>query len=202
LLDRLRLAWLRARHPGLDVDRRASTNLALARFSLGPGARLRLAPGVVTERRRGRLHFELGAGARVEVGEGTWLRTELGEVHVIAFAGARIEIGPEGLLNACHLSAKRGVTLGRRVWVGAGSRILDSDQHDLDAARPERSEPVRIGDHAWIAADVTVLRGVAIGAHAIVGTRSLVTRDVPAHALAFGVPARVRGLVGDRSKAR
>jgi acetyltransferase-like isoleucine patch superfamily enzyme len=47
-----------------------------------------------------------------------------------------------------------------------------------------------------------VLRGVSIGAHAIVGTRSLVTSDVPAHGLAFGVPARVRGVVGDRSKAR
>ena len=38
--------------------------------------------------------------------------------------------------------------------------------------------------------------------NAIVGARSLVTRDVPAHGLAFGIPARVRGLVGDRSKAR
>jgi len=40
------------------------------------------------------------------------------------------------------------------------------------------------------------------GAHAVVGTRSLVTGDVPAHALAFGVPARVRGVVGDRSRTR
>jgi len=123
-------------------------------------------------------------------------------VHVIAFAGARIEVGPEAFLNGCQLSAKREVVLGRRAWIGPGSRVFDSDQHDLDAARPERSEPVRIGDHVWIAADATVLRGVSIGAHAVVGTRSLVTSDVPAHALAFGVPARVRGVVGDRSRTR
>ena len=201
-LDRVRLAWLRARHPGLDLDPGASSNLAHARYALAPGARLRIAAGVVTERLRGRLHFDLGPGARVEIGEGAWLRTEICEVHVIAFAGARIEIGPEAFLNGCHLSAKRSVVLGRRAWVGLGSRVFDSDQHDLDAARPERVEPVRIGDYAWVASDVTVLRGGTIGAHAIIGTRSLVTSDVPAHGLAFGVPARVRGVVGDRSKAR
>ena len=201
-LDRSRLAWLRFLHPGLEIDRRASSNLAHARYELAPGARLRIEAGVVTERLRGRLHFHLGPGAQVEVGEGTWLRTEICEVHVIAFAGARIEIGPEAFLNGCHLSAKREVVLGRRAWVGPGSRVFDSDQHDLDAARRERVDRVLIGDHAWIASDVTVLRGVSIGAHAIVGTRSLVTRDVPAHGLAFGVPARVRGVVGDRSKTR
>jgi maltose O-acetyltransferase len=86
--------------------------------------------------------------------------------------------------------------------VGLGSRVFDSDQHDLDVQRPERIEPVAIGDHAWIASDVTVLRGVSIGAHAVIGTRSLVTSDVPPHGLAFGVPARVRGVVGDRSRTR
>ena len=201
-LDRLRLGWLRARHPGLDLDRNASSNLAHARYTLAPGARLQIAAGVVTERLRGRLHFDLGPGARVEIGEGTWLRTEIGEVHVIAFAGARIEIGPEAFLNGCHLSAKREISLGRRAWVGLGSRIFDSDQHDLDVQRPERTERVAIGDHVWIASDVTVLRGVSIGSHAVIGTRSLVTNDVPPHGLAFGLPARVRGVVGDRSKTR
>lgn len=201
-LDRVRLAWLRARLPGLEIDPGASANLAHARYVLGPGARLRIAAGVVTERLRGRLHFELGPGAQVEIGERAWLRTEIDEVHLVAFAGARMKVGPEALLNGCHLSAKREVVVGRRSWVGPGSRVFDSDQHDLDAARPERSDPVAIGDHVWIASDVTVLRGVRIGDHAVVGSRSLVTNDVPPHALAYGVPARVRGVVGDRSKAR
>jgi len=200
-LDRLRLALRQARQPGLEIDASASTNLACARFRLGPGARLRIGPRVVTERRPG-LHFLLEPGARVEVGEGTWLRTEVGPIHVVAWSGARIEIGPEGLLNGCHLSAKRELRIGRRVWIGPGTRIFDADQHDLDAERPERVAPVSVGDCAWIASDVTVLRGVRIGAHSIVGTRSLVTRDVPPHTLAFGQPAVVRGRVGDRSRAR
>jgi maltose O-acetyltransferase len=199
--DRLRLALRAAREPGLEIDPSASSNLACARFRLGPGARLRIGPGVVTERHAG-LHFLLEPGAQVEVGEGTWLRTEISPVYLVAFAGARIEIGPEGLLNGCHLSAKRELRLGRRVWIGPGTRVFDADQHDRDAERPERVAPVEIGDFAWIASDATVLRGVRIGEHSIVGTRSLVTRDVPPHTLAFGQPAVARGPVGDRSKAR
>ncbi len=111
-------------------------------------------------------------------------------------------LGPESFLNAAHLSAKRELVLGRRAWVGPGSRVFDSDQHDFDAERPEAMAPVRIGDHVWIASDCTVLKGVTIGEHAVVGARSLVTRDVPPHTLVLGAPATARGSVGDRSRAR
>jgi len=197
--DRLRLRLAVARHPGLQVHPEASSNLAGARFDLAPGARLRIGRGVVTERLRGRLHFLLESGASVDIGEQTWLRTELSEVHVCAFAGARIEVGPEGFLNGCHLSAKQELRLGRRAWVGMGSRIFDADQHDRDAEHPEIREPVEVGDHVWIASDATVLRGVTIGEHSIVGTRSVVTRDVPPHTVVVGIPAKPVGRVGDRS---
>lgn len=199
--DRLFLRWLRGR-PGLEIHPEASTNLAVARYAVAPDARVRIGARVATERIPGALQIYAESGAEIEVGEDTWLRTETGSLHLVAFRGARLVIGPEGLLNACHLSAKSRVELGRRVWVGTGTRVFDADQHDLDAGRPERVEPVRVGDHVWIASDVTVLRGVSIGAHSVVGARSLVTRDVPAHSLAFGQPARPRGVVGDRSRTR
>ena len=200
--DRVRLRTLAARHPGLEIDPAASTNLAAARYQLAPGARLRLGAGVVSERLPGALQFSLGPGAQVEIEERTWLRTELAPIRIFVFEGARLHIGPDSFLNGCHLSAKRELRLGRRAWVGPGSRIFDADQHDLDAERPERVEPVTIGDHVWIAADVTVLRGVTIGEHSVIGARSLVLEDIPPHSLAFGQPARVRGAVGDRSRTR
>ena len=92
--------------------------------------------------------------------------------------------------------------LGRRAWVGPGSRVFDADQHDFDADHLEQRAPVRIGDYAWVASDVLVLKGVSIGEHAIVGARSIVTKDVPAHMLVFGAPATERGSVGDRSRGR
>jgi len=199
--DRRRLRALARRHPGVEIHPSASTNLAAARFTLAPGARLRIGPGVVTERIPGALVFLVGEGARVEIGADTWLRTEIGPIHLAAFPGAELRVGPEGWLNGCHLSAKESVVLGRRAWVGPGCRVFDADQHDLDAERPERRAPVRIGSHVWITSDVTVMRGVEIGDHCVVGARSLVDRDLPPHSLAYGIPARVRGPVGDRSRS-
>ena len=86
--------------------------------------------------------------------------------------------------------------------MGPGTRIFDADQHDLDHERLERREAVSIGDHTWISSDCAVLRGARIGAHCVIGTRSLVTGEIPPHTLAHGQPARPRGRVGDRSSAR
>jgi len=156
----------------------------------------------VTERMAGGVRFLLGPGARVRVGRGSWLRAELGPVVIAAFAGAEIEIGEGTLLNACHLSAKKRLRVGAGSMVGPGSRVFDSDQHDFDAEHPERTEPVEIGEHVWIASDVTVLRGVRVGDHAVVGAKSLVTSEVAPHSLVYGQPARPRGPVGDRSGCR
>jgi carbonic anhydrase/acetyltransferase-like protein (isoleucine patch superfamily) len=198
-MDQLRMRAVARSHPGLEIDPQTSPNFCKASYNLAPGARLRLGPRVVMDRRSGGVNFLLEEGAVIEIEEGTWLRTEIAPVVLAAYAGARMRIGPDSLLNGCHLSAKAEVSLGRRVWIGPGTRVFDSDQHDLDADRPEVPDPVRIGDHAWVASDVTILRGVKIGAHSVIGARSLVTGDVPEHTLAYGFPARPHGAVGDRT---
>lgn len=197
--DRLRLAFLVARNPGLQFHPSASTNLASAKFDLAPGARLSLGAGVTTERRNNGVHFELGADAEVVIEDGVWLRSDVGPVFLRAYAGARIRIGPQTQLNACMLSAKREITVGRRVLIGMGTRIFDSDQHPLDLEHPEVTLAVRIEDHAWIAADVTILRGTSIGNSSVVGTRSLVRGIVEPHTVVSGVPAKLYGKVGDRA---
>ncbi len=200
LWDRLRLRVISASRPGLRIHPTASTNFAHARYRLGEGARLIIGPGVVCDRIHHGVCFDLEPGARVEILDGAWLRAQVGTVYIQAFAGAEMQIGPEALLNGCHLSAKGRLVLGRRAWVGPGSRVFDSDQHDFDADHPERIEPVEIGDYAWIASDVLIARGVTIGAHSVVGAHSLVTRDIPPHTVAYGTPALPKGRVGDRSR--
>ena len=200
--DRRRLRALQRRHPGLSIHPGASTNLAVARFELAPGADLRIGAGVVTERFPGALVFHVERGGRIEIGENVWLRTEFAPMYLASFEGARLTIGNGCWLSACHLSAKQSLTLGTGDWVGPGCRVLDADQHSLDAEHPERRAPVMLGDHVWLTTDVTVLRGVHIGSHSVVGARSLVVHDLPEHSLAYGIPAQVHGRVGDRSTVR
>lgn len=198
--DRWRLARRVRRTPGLSIAPDASTNFASSHFAIAPGGRLVIGPRVYTERLKRGVHISVAEGASVEIGADTWLRSDLGPVIIFAFPGARITIGREGFMNGCHLSAKAGLAIGDRVWIGPGTRVFDADQHDLDADRKEQIEPVEIGDHCWIASDVTVLRGVHIGEQSVVGARSLVTKSMPPHTLAVGSPAVAKGKIGDRTE--
>jgi acetyltransferase-like isoleucine patch superfamily enzyme len=199
-MDRRRLRSLCRQHSGLSLAEDVSTNFATSHFALSTGARLTLGERVYTERRSHGIHISVAEGAHVEIGADTWLRSDIAPIIIFAFPGAHIRIGREGFLNGCHLSSKARLDIGNRVWIGPGARIFDADQHDLDSERVEKVEPVVIGDHCWIAADVTVLRGVEIGEQSVVGARSLVTRSMPPHTLALGNPATPSGKIGDRSQ--
>ena len=201
LNGRVRLAGRGWMHPGLRIDRTASPGFGVARMSLTPGAKLTIGANAATEYRPGLLNLVIFDGAEIEIAQNAWLRTEAGPVNLVAFPGARILIGPEVMLNACSVSAQREVAIARRATLGPGTRIYDFS-HDLDDARKAEVAPVSIGEFSWIASDVTVMPGVTIGAHCVIGARSLVTRDVPPHTLAFGIPAEVRGAIGDRSRAQ
>lgn len=197
--DRVRLRLLAARHPGLRIHPGASTNLAVARFELAPGARLTIGEGVVAERIRDGVRFVVEADAEVIVERDVWLRSELGPTFLRAFDGARLRIGRATQLNSCMLSAKVEIDVGEHVLLGMGSRVFDSDQHPVDATHPEVSLPVRIGDHVWIAADATILRGTTIGRESVVGTRSVVRGTVEPHTAVTGNPAKLYSKVGDRA---
>ena len=199
LWDRFRLRRVMRRHPGLRIHPDASSNLAFAEFHLAEGARLDIGPGVDTDRRAGGLRFIIEAGAHVTIGESCWIRSHLAPTIIVAFEGARLELGPHCWLSGCHLSAKQSLVVGRETLIGPGSRVFDSDQHDLDEERLEQTAPVRIGDFVWVASDVMIFKGVEIGSHCVIGARSLVTRSVPDHTLATGTPAKPVATLGDRS---
>jgi lipopolysaccharide O-acetyltransferase len=51
--------------------------------------------------------------------------------------------------------------------------------------------PTVIEDGVYIGERVAVLRGVRIGRGSVIGTNSVVTRDIPPYSIAVGAPARV-----------
>ena len=96
----------------------------------------------------------------------------------------------------CEVFSASRVTIGAGVLMAAYGYVIGGD-HDfadpgksvLDQART--SSGVTIGDGAWLGAGAKVLDGVSIGDHAVVGAGAVVRDDVPAHAVAVGVPARL-----------
>jgi len=60
------------------------------------------------------------------------------------------------------------------------------------------SLPIRIADNCWIGANAVVLAGVTVGEGSVIGAGSVVTKDIPPHSLAYGVPCRVIRPIDDR----
>ena len=58
--------------------------------------------------------------------------------------------------------------------------------------------PIHIGKNVWLGAGVIVVPGVTIGDNTVIGAGSVVTRDIPAGVLAFGVPCRVQRELGEQ----
>jgi maltose O-acetyltransferase len=111
--------------------------------------------------------------------------------------GFNIRLGAGVFLNFnCVILDVVAVVIGERTQIGPAVQILAAD-HPRDAATRasglEFGKPVRIGQNVWIGGGAIILPGVTIGDDAVIGAGSVVTRDVPAGATAFGNPARVRG---------
>ena len=89
----------------------------------------------------------------------------------------------------CYNVAK--IRLGSYATVSQRA-FLCSASHDLASlARPLIYSPITIGDHAWVCAEAYVGPGLHIGEGAVVGARSVVTKDIPSWTIAVGNPAKV-----------
>lgn len=62
---------------------------------------------------------------------------------------------------------------------------------DCDEPYDRYSESLEVGNDVWIGANVTIKRGVRIANGAVIGANSIVTKDIPAYAIAVGCPAKV-----------
>ena len=105
--------------------------------------------------------------------------------------GATLQLGGGYVNHDLRLSCFDSITIGKGVVISENVTIRDSDDHTFVGSDKPMTQPVVIGDHVWIGMNVTILKGVTIGNGAVIAAGAVVTRDVPAHALAGGVPARV-----------
>ena len=133
--------------------------------------------------KRGQVRF----GRFVWIGDGTKIRCHESEVEI----GPKTVIGQE-----CTVSAYQRVRIGEQCVIADRAMFIDFDHGVVEVERPIRLQgiykrDVEVGSNVWIGYGACILRGVRVGDNAIVGTNSVVTRDVPANAVVGGVPARV-----------
>lgn len=143
---------------------------------------------------------EVGAGTRVwafahvmrgaVVGRGC----NIGD-HAFIEGGARLG---DGVIVKNAVQVWDRVTVEDHVFLGPNMIFTNDPRPRADPrfkAPPDSWLPTLVRRGASIGANATVVCGVTIGAHALVAAGAVVTRDVPAHALVAGNPARIKGWV-------
>lgn len=152
----------------------------------------------------------------IKIGEDTFVR---GEIRCLRQNG-EIEIGKECYIGeGTHVWSSSNIVIGDRVLIAHNCNIFDNTTHPLDAAERNDdfiniclngkwktydtcySEPVIIGNDAWIGCNCIILKGVTIGEGAIVGAGSVVTKNVEPYTMVAGNPAKfVKKIEENRKK--
>lgn len=99
-----------------------------------------------------------------------------------------------GYMNAgAQIRCKERIKIGDNCAIARNVLIMDFDAHlitYMDGTTNAVTAPITIGNHVWIGAGATILKGVTIGDNAIIGAGSVVTKDVKANTIVAGNPAR------------
>jgi len=138
--------------------------------------------------------MSLGRGARISFGtRGSLVR---GRGLVIADGFSAVIDGPVHIGDNVYLNRDVNIAVFAGLSIGSGARLgervsIHDEDHLPGPGESYRVSPVHIGSGVWLGANVVVLRGVTIGDGAVVAAGAVVRSDVPAGALAAGVPARV-----------
>jgi maltose O-acetyltransferase len=115
--------------------------------------------------------------------------------------GTNITFGHTVFMNFnCVILDVAPVTIGSRVMFGPAVQLYAAT-HPLNArersAGRELGKPITIGDDVWLGGGSIVCPGVRIGARAVIGSGSVVTKDVPEGVIAVGNPCRVVRVIPD-----
>jgi UDP-2-acetamido-3-amino-2,3-dideoxy-glucuronate N-acetyltransferase len=158
------------------------------------------------------IHPEAEVSPEASVGEGTriWRQTHIREYAIIGthcnlgkgvYIDASVKIGSQVKIQN-HVSVFAGVTLEDGVFVGPHVCFTNdlfpraiTPEGQLKSADDWTITPTLVKYGASIGAGAVIRCGIIIGEFALIGAGAMVTRDVPAHALVLGNPARQRGYV-------
>jgi UDP-2-acetamido-3-amino-2,3-dideoxy-glucuronate N-acetyltransferase len=112
--------------------------------------------------------------------------------------GQNVVIGPDVTIgDRCkiqnNVSVYKGVTLEEGVFCGPSMVFTNIINPRAEIAKMDQVRPTLVKKGATIGANATVVCGTTLGRYCLVGAGAVVTRNVPAHAMVVGNPARIMG---------
>ncbi len=139
----------------------------------------------------------LGAGSKVWHFSHVLFGSQIGEKCIL---GQNVMVGPDVTIGSkCkiqnNVSIYKGVTIEDDVFCGPSCVFTNVLTPRAFVDRKSEFLPTLVERGASIGANAVIICGVTIGAYSMVGAGTVVTRDVKAHALVVGNPARQRGWV-------
>ena len=108
---------------------------------------------------------------------------------IMIFDNAKFDIGKSFINSDAKIRCYKSIKIGDGCAISHDVTIMDSNTHYLNG--DNATKEIVIEDRVWIGTKVTILSGVTIGEGAVVAAGAVVTKDVPAHSLVGGVPAKV-----------
>lgn len=152
----------------------------------------------------GRCTNDSGDKKRIKIGDDSYVMGS-----VCASKNGTILIGDHFYIGRNSvIGSENSITIGNCVIISNDVCIYDNNNHPISPKARENmslngfsndnwawhhsdSAPVVIEDNVWIGQYSSILKGVTIGKGSIVGTRSVVTKDVPPYSIVAGNPAKV-----------
>ena len=132
---------------------------------------------------------------RLEIGKETLLEPNC---WITIGEAGQLTIGTGTFLNmGCMVAVDRSVTIGDHTMFANHCFVSDASHRYDDPERPitwqgfESKGPTRVGSNCWFGVGCVVTSGVTVGDRCVVGSNSVVTRDLPPGVIAAGAPAKV-----------
>ena len=133
-----------------------------------------------------------------EVGEGCYIQPPF----YANWSGKHVHLGRNVYANFnLTLVDDADIYIGDMTMIAPNVTISTGTHPILPALREKGLQynlDVHIGRNVWLGAGVIVLPGVTIGDNSVIGAGAVVTRDIPANVVAFGVPCRVVHPISER----
>lgn len=137
--------------------------------------------------------FEIGKDAVLRLGRWSWIGhgTKIRIHEGVCEIGAKTVLGQE-----CTISAFQHVSIGRECVIADRVMLIDFDHGVTEVERPIRAQgiykrDVRVGSNNWIGYGACILRGATVGDNCVIGSNTVVTKDVESNAVVAGAPAKL-----------